>query len=211
MAVLVDGAHVPALVADPLAGVACDVWVGNLHKFACAPRGAAVLVARGPLARQLHPLIDSWGFDQPFPHRFDHQGTLDESSYLAAPVALEFVEQTWGWESLRRSLAELAEFGAATVAAAFSERTGEDHRPAVGMPVGPQQLVRLPAPFGRGGHAEAGVLRDRVLAELGVETAITAFDGTAYLRVSAHAYNTPDDYEDFAQRCVPVLLDWATA
>jgi len=209
--VLVDGAHVPALVADPLAGVACDVWVGNLHKFACAPRGAAVLVARGPLAQQLHPLIDSWGFDQPFPHRFDHQGTLDESSYLAAPVALEFVEQTWGWESLRRSLAELAEFGAATVAAAFSERTGEDHRPAVGMPVGPQQLVRLPAPFGRGGHDEAGALRDRVLAELGVETAITAFDGTAYLRVSAHAYNTPDDYEDFAQRCVPVLLDWATA
>jgi len=207
--VLVDAAHVPALVADPLAGVGCDVWVGNLHKFGCAPRGAAVLVARGPLVPELNPLIDSWGFDEPFPHRFDQQGTLDETSYLAAPVALEFVERTWGWEVLRRKVSELAEYGAATVAAAFSARSGEDHRPVVGMPVGPQRLLRLPAGLGRGGPAGAGELRDRILAELGVETAITSFDGTAYLRLSAHAYNTPDDYEDFAERCVPVLLEWA--
>ena len=207
--VLVDGAHVPALVADPLAGVRCDFWVGNLHKFGCAPRGAAVLVARGPLVGELNPLIDSWGYDEPFPHRFDQQGTLDESSYLAAPTALDFVEQTWGWEALRRSLSDLAEYGAATVAAAFTERTGEDHRVDVGMPVGPQQLVRLPTPLGGSGPAEAGDLRDRVLSELGVVTAVSSFGGAGYLRLSAHAYNTPGDYEDFAQRCVPVLLDWA--
>ncbi|MGO4419762.1 aminotransferase class V-fold PLP-dependent enzyme, partial [Streptomyces sp. MCAF7] len=45
---LVDGAHVPGLLADPTAGLDCDFWIANLHKFGCAPRGTAALVARGP-------------------------------------------------------------------------------------------------------------------------------------------------------------------
>lgn len=206
---LVDGAHVPAMVADPLAGVDCDVWVGNLHKYGCAPRGSGVLVARGPLVDELHPLVDSWGAPNPFPARFDEQGTLDTTSWLAAPAALDLVEELWGWDAVRRHSEDLATYGAAVVADAFSALTGEDHRVDVGMRVGPLRLVRLPAPLclGPGG---GNAVRDRVLTELGVEGAFTAFDGVGYLRLSAHAYNTPADYEDFAERCVPVLVAWAS-
>jgi isopenicillin-N epimerase len=206
--VLVDGAHVPALVAAPLEGVDCDVWVGNLHKFGCAPRGSGVLVARGPLVPELNPSIDSWGADKPFPARFDEQGTLDTTSWLAAADALDEIEALWGWNVVREHCAALADHAVDTISTAFQSLTGEDHRVDSGMPVGPMRLVRLPGrlALGPGG---GNAVRDRVLGELGVEAAFTAFDGQGFLRLSAHAYNTPDDYADFAERCVPAITAWS--
>lgn len=207
---LVDGAHAPALLAAPLDGLACDFWAGNLHKWACAPRGTAALVARGPLRDGLHPLIDSWGAPDPYPDRFDQQGTLDATSYLAAQTALDFVDTTWGWDAARRHMDELAGYGERVVAAAVTALTGEDARVDVGMPVPGMRLVRLPDGLADS-RVAADALRDRAAAELGVEAAFTAFGGVGYVRLSAHLYNTAEDYEYFAERCVPVLGEWARA
>ncbi|MFF4590234.1 aminotransferase class V-fold PLP-dependent enzyme [Streptomyces sp. NPDC001388] len=205
---LVDGAHAPGLLAEPLTGLECDAWIGNLHKWGCAPRGSAVLVARGPLREELHPLIDSWGAAEPFPDRFDHQGTLDATGVLAAPTALRFIDDTWGWDTARRHMDELAEYGARVVAAAFA-RAGTPADPVdVGMPVPGMRLVRLPDGLGTSRTA-ADALRDRAPAELGVEAAFTSFGGLGYLRLSAHVYNTPEDYEHFAESCVAVVARWA--
>ncbi|MEU9387024.1 hypothetical protein AB0D38_41485, partial [Streptomyces sp. NPDC048279] len=92
--------------------------------------------------------------------------------------------------------------------AAFTRLTGDDSRADVGMPVPGMRLVRLPEGLGRS-RIEADALRDRVARELAVEAAFTSFGGIGYLRVSAHVYNTPADYEYFAEKCVPVLGNWA--
>nr|WP_241266403.1 aminotransferase class V-fold PLP-dependent enzyme [Streptomyces scabichelini] len=205
---LVDGAHAPGLIAAPLAGVTCDFWVGNLHKWGCAPRGTAALVARGPLREQLYPLIDSWGAADPYPDRFDQQGTVDATAYLAAPTALDFIESTWGWETARRYMDDLAGYAEQIVGAAFAELTGVGGTVDVGMPVPGMRLVRLPEGLAAS-RVEADALRDRAAQELGVETAFTSFGGTGYLRLSAHVYNTAADYEYFAETCVPVLGEWA--
>ncbi|WP_427917195.1 aminotransferase class V-fold PLP-dependent enzyme [Streptomyces sp. cg40] len=205
---LVDGAHVPGLAEDPLAGLDCDVWIGNLHKFGCAPRGTAALVARGPLRDDLHPLIDSWGAPEPYPARFDTQGTVDVTSYLAAPAALDFVEHTWGWDTARAYMRTLADYAEHVVGDAFAQLTGVDSAVDVGMPVNALRLVRLPDGLGTT-HADADALRDRVAAELGVEAAFTSFGGVGYLRLSTHVYNTAADFEYFAEHCVPVLGAWA--
>jgi isopenicillin-N epimerase len=196
------------MLADPLAGVDCDVWVGNLHKFGCAPRGSGVLVARGPVREQLCPLVDSWGTGKPFPVNFDEQGTQDFTSWLAAPDALDAVEREIGWDRVRRDATDLVERATDLVAGAFAELTGEDHRVDVGTPAVPFRLVRLPGPLGSG-PGGGNALRDRVLAEFAVECAFTGFGDDAFLRLSAHAYNTLDDYADFAQRCVPALVAWS--
>jgi isopenicillin-N epimerase len=206
--VLVDGAHVPGLYDRPVDGLECDFWVGNLHKFGCAPRGTAVLVAQGPHVPELNPLIDSWGAPHPFPERFDTQGTVDLTSYLAAPVALAFIEETWGWSDARGYMSDLADFAENAIADAFTALTGEDHRVDVGMPVNALRLVRLPEGIA-GSHPEADALRDRVLRELGVEGAFTSFAGIGYYRLSTHVYNTAADFEYFVERCVPALHDWA--
>ncbi len=207
---LVDGAHAPGLIAAPLDGVTCDFWVGNLHKWGCAPRGTAALVARGALREQLYPLIDSWGGADPYPDRFDQQGTVDVTGYLAAPTALDFIERTWGWGTARRYMDDLVGYGERVVGAAFAELTGVSGAVDVGMPVPGMRLVRLPAGLA-GSRVEADALRDRAARELGVETAFTSFGGVGYLRLSAHVYNTAADYEYFAEVCVPVLGEWARA
>jgi isopenicillin-N epimerase len=207
---LVDGAHAPGLIEAPLAGLDCDFWVGNLHKWACAPRGTAALVARGPLRDALHPLIDSWGAAEPYPERFDHQGTVDATGYLAAPEALGFVERTWGWGTARRYMDDLAGYAERVVGAAFAELTGADSAVDVGEPVPGMRLVRLPEGLADG-RVAADELRDRAARELGVEAAFTSFGGAGYLRLSTAVYNTAADYEHFADACVPVLGEWARA
>ncbi|MFJ5776320.1 aminotransferase class V-fold PLP-dependent enzyme [Streptomyces sp. NPDC093094] len=205
---LVDGAHVPGLLENPLRDLECDFWVGNLHKFGCAPRGAAVLVARSALRDGLYPLIDSWGAEDPFPDRFDSQGTLDATGCLAAPAALRFIEDTWGWPAVRTYMRELGDYAEHVVGAAFAGLTGDDRPVDVGMPVDALRLVRLPDGLATT-RLEADALRDRVARELGVAAAFTSFDGVGYVRLSTHVYNTAADYEYFAERCVPVLGDWS--
>ncbi|MCX4563555.1 aminotransferase class V-fold PLP-dependent enzyme [Streptomyces phaeochromogenes] len=207
---LVDGAHAPGLLAAPLDGLTCDFWVGNLHKWGCAPRGTAALVARGAQREDLYPLIDSWGAPDPYPDRFDQQGTVDVTGYLAASTALDFVDRTWGWDTARRYMDDLAGYAERLVGAAFAELGAVPGVVDVGMPVPGMRLVRLPEGLA-GSRIEADTLRDRAARELGVEAAFTSFDGIGYMRLSAHVYNTAADYEYFAEDCVPVIGEWARA
>ena len=83
---LVDGAHAPGLVADAAAVAGGDWWFGNLHKWPCAPRGSALLVTTAPDRDDLWPLIDSWAANEPYPERFDTQGTIDATTYLLSLI-----------------------------------------------------------------------------------------------------------------------------
>ena len=206
--VLVDGAHSPGLIAEPLAGVPANYWTGNLHKWPGAPRGCGVFVADSESSAGLFPVIDSWGTPLEYPERFDHQGTLDVTSYLAASTSWDFIEHTWGWSSVRSYMDELVGYGAAIIADAFSAITGEDHQSKAQLTVCALRLVRLPD--GLISHNQAAnELRDAMMRETGLQAAFTSHAGTGYVRLSAHAYSTPADYEEFAERIVPMLCNRA--
>lgn len=200
---LVDGAHAPGVLKDPVPDFD-GYWVGNLHKAACAPRGTAALVARGAFKEGLHPLIDSWGFPHAFPESFDHVGTQDITSWLAAGTSFETIERRYGWDRFRNYSKDLADYGAALIGAAFTAATGEDATADVGMPVGPLRLIRLPRGLATT-HEDSHAVRAWISDELDIETAITTFDGQGFLRISAHLYNSPSDYELFAEKAVPQL------
>jgi len=205
---LVDGAHAPGLHPKPLEDLDCDYWIGAFHKWPCAPRGAAVLIARRDVAQELFPVIDSWGTPLAFPERFDVQGTLDFTSYLAAPASIQFVEDEWGWDRVRSYMSDLADYAARVIAEAFSIHTGEDHRVDVAAPVNAMRLVRLPAGLATT-HAQADALRLPVRKECNTAAALTSFRGIGYLRLSAHVYGTTQDYDEAAERLVPRLCEWA--
>ncbi|MEU0839375.1 aminotransferase class V-fold PLP-dependent enzyme [Streptomyces sp. NPDC005962] len=194
--VLVDGAHAAGMLPDPVgAAGSADFWVGNLHKWCCAPRGTAVLVARGPDASDLWPLTDSWGAPHPFPRRFDEQGTIDLTAWLAAPWALEFIEETYGWDAARAGMTKLAEMAQGILTDALRADPAE----VAGAPAPAMRLVPLPAGLATD-HEASHVLQRHISAVTGCETAITSWDGRGFLRLSAHVYNTVADYEHLAER-----------
>jgi isopenicillin-N epimerase len=200
---LVDAAHAPALYARPAEGIDADYWVGNLHKWACAPSGTAAIVVSPRVAQALFPLIDSWGAPDPFPQRFDTQGTVDLTAILSAPHALRTIEDQFGWDTMREYVSALSAHAEATVVSALEEATGV--RAHVELPVyAPAlRLVELP-PAVVSSPEDAHVLH-RVFARLGFQTATTSWRGRGFLRLSAHLYNTADDYARFAEVGVPAL------
>jgi len=202
---LVDGAHAPGLVADAASQAGGDWWLGNLHKWPCAPRGSALLVTAASDREELWPLIDSWGAPEPYPHRFDTQGTIDATTYIATPDAIDFIEREFGWEAARVALGAMADAGAETIAEALRPFSTEDPLTPLPSPVPSMRLVRLPDGLGAT-REEADALRMELLDEVGVETAFTSFRGIGYFRLSAHLYNEASDYEAFAERCVPQIL-----
>lgn len=205
---LVDGAHAPGLIADAAAVAGGDWWFGNLHKWPCAPRGSALLVTTAPDRDELWPLIDSWAAREPYPERFDTQGTIDATTYLATPAAIDFVEDEFGWAAARVAMAQIADAGAEMIAEALRPYGDEDPLTPLPSPVPSMRLVRLPLGLGAS-REEADALRMDLLDAVGVETAFTSFRGVGYFRLSAHLYTEAADFAAFVDRCVPQILSRA--
>ena len=60
---LIDGAHAPAMVDLNVESLGAAYYAGNLHKWVCAPKGAAFVWVRPDLQTKVHPLVIShfWG------------------------------------------------------------------------------------------------------------------------------------------------------
>lgn len=202
---LVDGAHAPGVLEAPVC-VEADWWVGNLHKFVCAPRGTAMLYSRES-DQQLYPVIDSWGAKLPFPERFDYTGTFDTTGWLLAPFAWRHIDDTVGWPELRMRSAALADQAVSVLSGALAAYV-DTPSPDVGMPVGPMRLLKLPDGLA-GTREQADALRIPFIDATGIAVSFSSFDGIGYLRLSVHAYNTIDDYEYLAKIGVPLLHRWS--
>jgi isopenicillin-N epimerase len=195
---IVDGAHAPALLDAP-AEDGADFWTGNFHKWPAAPRATAGLVVAEQWRTRTRPLIVSWSeYDERLPERFDQQGTADYAPWIAAPESLRVLEEL-EWPRRRFELSAMIDEGARVLAKALGTSVGEVAHSAATM-----RLVELP--FDGVPSVEAGeALKARVSAELKAEITLTAFDGRPFIRLSAHAYNSPQDYEVLAGRLSTVL------
>ena len=144
------------MLAVDLDRLGADFWVGNLHKWCCAPRGTAVLHAAERWRPTLRPLVASWGEADGFPLAFDDTGTEDPTAWLSAPRALRVLERL-GLDRLRRHNVELAVAGQLEVAEALDVAPADLPRDAaVSM-----QLVPLPEGMATSVE-DADALQDRI-------------------------------------------------
>ncbi|HSF26821.1 MAG TPA: aminotransferase class V-fold PLP-dependent enzyme [Actinomycetes bacterium] len=208
VAVCVDAAHAPGMLDVDLARLAPDYWTGNLHKWAWAPRGTAVLYAAPTRRTGLRPLVASWNDDLGFPGAFDRTGTDDLTAWLAAPAALRLMKEL-GLDRVREHNRRLVQQGRATLATAVSEQVPE----AAVLPTSDgstlsMALVALP-PGVAVDLAGAEAWKRRIAEHAGVEVAVTTFRGQGLLRLSAQVYNCPADYEVLARRLPTLLADAA--
>ncbi len=189
---LVDGAHAPGAIALDIPALGADWYVGNLHKWAFAPRSCGILWARPERQAALHPTVISWGLDQGFTAEFDLVGTRDPSCALAAPDGIAF-QRELGLDALRRYDHGLAWNGAALLA----ERWGTRFEVPESM-VGTMATVPLPERAGSA-HERSLELRDALLEEDRIEVQVHDWRGRLWVRISGQVYNDEGDVERLAE------------
>lgn len=92
---VIDGAHAPGQILLDLSSIDADFYIGNCHKWMCAPKGVGFLYARPEHHDMIEPLIISHGWDEnsSFVARNQWQGTRDLAPFLSVPAAIDFMER----------------------------------------------------------------------------------------------------------------------
>ena len=196
VAVLVDAAHSPGMLPVDLDALRPDFWVGNFHKWVCAPRGAAALWAAPQHRSGLPAPVVSWREDEGYPHSFSLPGTADSSAILSLPAALALFDVLGGQRRVMARNNALAGYGHALLADALG--LGRSEYPAeAGL-----SMAALPLPERLSGADRVQML---IADQLGAETAVSEWQGRLVLRISAQLYNRPEEYRRLAEG-LPALL-----
>jgi isopenicillin-N epimerase len=196
--VLVDGAHAPGMIDLDIDAIGADWYVGNCHKWLCAPKGAAFIATSRTPAAAIHPLAISHAYGQGFPVEFDKIGTRDASAWLSIPAAIRF-HAALGGKALRARNRRVA----LAVAGAIASTTGMS---AACAPALCQAMVafRLPGRV----HATREVaarIHDDLYERHGFEVGITTVGGALHLRISVQAYNDESDFEGLGEAALAAV------
>jgi isopenicillin-N epimerase len=186
--VLADGAHAPGAIAVDIPALGVDWYVGNLHKWAWAPRSSGILWAPAERHADLHPTVISWGLDQGLTAEFDMLGTRDPTQHLAAPAALALMREL-GVDAVRSYNHDLVWRAAHRLA----ERWGVPFATPESM-IGTMATLPLPRALGST-REDAARLRDALLFEDAIEVQVHAWKGRLRVRVSAQIYNDVGDFD----------------
>lgn len=207
---LIDGAHAPGMLPLNLRELQPTYYTANLHKWVCAPKGAAFLYVREDRQAELQPAVISHGNNRtrlgftPFQDRFDWTGTFDPTAWFCVGEALRWMGELLpgGWRELRERNHRLA----------IAARKILCERLAVDPPC-PEELLgslaTIPLPERFQNRQSAGKIDAEQLAlydHYGIEVPLSRFGNPdrRWFRVSAQIYNSPADYEYLAE-CVKSL------
>jgi isopenicillin-N epimerase len=220
---LVDGAHAPGMLPLDLDRLGAAWYTGNLHKWVCAPKGAAFLHARRDRQPGIRPNTISHGANAVletdgsiagdgrtrYRAEFDWQGTLDPTAWLAVSDALRVVGGMLpgGWPEVMARNRELTLRARKALAAAL----GLDARgPAPDSMLGSMVALALPSegPLATTGGGSSPLdtdpLQQRLIDEYRVEVPIVPWPVPAaesrsparrLIRVSSALHNGPDDVD----------------
>ncbi|MEW5739761.1 MAG: aminotransferase class V-fold PLP-dependent enzyme [Myxococcota bacterium] len=197
--VLVDAAHAPGMLPLHLDETGASYTTGNLHKWVCAPKGAAFLHVRRDRQAEVRPAVISHGANSRrtdksrFQLEFDWTGTGDPTAYLCVPQALDVMASLHpdGWPGLMR-----ANRDAATKAGELLSEALQPFRGARSLPGASMVSVEVPGP--------PDGLQDRLFHHHRIEVPIIPFEGKTLVRVSMQAHTSLDDVERLA-RVLPRL------
>jgi isopenicillin-N epimerase len=193
---LVDGAHGPGMLPLHLERLGAAYYTGNLHKWCCAPKGAAFLWVRRDRQALIHPLVISHGWAAPRTDRprflleFDWPGTLDASAILSIPKALEFLSGLFpgGMSALYAHNHALALRGRDSLCAALGTVP-----PSPDAMLGSLAVALFPAKTPKVPTPEA--LYNALVAR-NIEVPIVPLPGypSGFVRIAAQVYNSESEF-----------------
>jgi isopenicillin-N epimerase len=182
--VLVDGAHAPGMLRLSVNDISPDWYVGNLHKWVCAPLGTAFVWTSEEWRSSTHPVTISHCLDQGYTSEFDWQGTRDITGWLASVDAIN-EGISIGWNSIRQHNHEFAVWMHNQLVDAWHV---EPYSPLEGTLLGSMCTVQLPRGYPTSMES-CIALRDHIFAEFAIEVPIFEFQGKGAIRLSAQLYS----------------------
>ncbi|MEU3724876.1 aminotransferase class V-fold PLP-dependent enzyme [Streptomyces sp. NPDC031705] len=195
---VVDGAHTPGMLAEPVAAGA-DFWFGNLHKWGYAPSGTALLAVSPAHRSAVRALSPSWQDHHGFPRSVEFRATADYTGWLAAPEGLDLIERL-GADAVRSHNEALAAYGAELLAE-IPGLTPLPYTPGVAM-----RSLLLPPGTAETQEA-AAAMREELAAKLRIRVLIWARQGGGGIRVCGQVYNRAEEYERLAAALPAYLRD----
>jgi len=198
---LIDGAHGPGMLPLDLERLGAAYYTGNLHKWGCAPKGAAFLWVRRDRQALIHPLVISHGWATPRTDRprflleFDWPGTLDASAILSIPAALSFLAGLFegGFPALYAYNHALALTGRDTLCKALGTPPPcpDSLLGSLAVALFPEVTPKVPTP---------DALNNALVAR-GIEVPIVPLPGypSGFVRIAAQVYNSPSEFVVLAE------------
>lgn len=206
--VLIDGAHAPGMVPLDLRRMGVAYYTGNCHKWLCSPKGAGFLYVRPDRQEGIMPTVIGHGVNSPrkgynhFQDLFDWPGTFDPAPWICVGRSIEFLSSLLegGLPALMRRNHDLAVWARRL----FIERLGAS-------PICPESMLgsmsAVILPFDIGTQLDETTsptpthwLYNELRQKHHLEAVLYHYPAPpqAVLRVSAQAYNSPEQYEKLA-------------
>jgi isopenicillin-N epimerase len=199
---LVDGAHAPGMLPLDVGAIGAAYYVGNFHKWVCAPKGAGFLHVRRDRQEAIHPTVTSHGANEALHGRsrfrveFDWTGTVDPTAFLCVPEALRVVGGLvpGGWPEVMAKNHALAVEAREILSAALGA-----------APLAPASMLGSLAAVPIAGTAPpprsslyVDPIQDTLLERYGIEVPVVPWS-PRLVRISAQLYNQPEDYRRLAE------------
>jgi isopenicillin-N epimerase len=202
--VFVDGAHAPGMVELDLKKLSVDYYTGNCHKWICAPKASAFLYAKPERKEELKPaVIGNYFFkgnteSERFFNRFYWSGTDDYTPQCSAGRTIRYFENLvpGGWESIKKQNRAKVIAGRNII----SEKLGFTVYTPEKM-TGSMVTIPLGSQFVPEERSGLDIWQLELLMKYRIEAVIIPLYPTREraLRLSAHLYNTLDDYAYLAE------------
>ena len=198
--VLVDGAHAPGMIELDIDSIGADWYVGNLHKWVCAPLGAGFICTAEQHSLSTHPMTVSHNLGLGFESEFEWQGTKDITPWLTSAKAVEW-GNALGWQRINKHNHELATWMHRTL---IEEWKVDPLLPIDGSMFGNMATVRLP-------HWCPKTLetcldfRDQIFKKYKIEVPFFELQGFGAVRISAQLYSR----ETHLRRLISAISDFS--
>lgn len=197
----IDGPHAVAMLDLHLDKMGCDFYCASCHKWLCAPFGSGFLWVHPRHHGAVRCPVISWGGSiagqsASWKDRINWLGTRDPAPLLSIPAAISFMADV-GFDVYRNHAQELisqARTRLLEIDGIVNFADG-DLADFVSM-----SALKLPTPkdWQPGYHGKCDLLQQELRDEHNIEIPVFSWNDHRLMRLSAHLYNSPEDFERLA-------------
>lgn len=201
--ILLDGAHAPGMIELDVESLGATYYVGNLHKWTCAPKGAGFIWVHPDHQQGIHPCVISHHFGEGYAEEFSWQGTRDFTPWIASAEAIRYLG-TFDWQRIRRHNHALATWAQQMLCTMWDVPSAT---PMDGSMIGSMFTVLLPSQSAVQSLGTFDKLGALLYDRFKIEVPVVDWGSRWWVRCSCQVYNTPADYEKLGRAVLEITRE----